>query len=79
MNDALRDFINKFVIIYLDDIVIYSNSIEEYVEYLALVLEALEKYRLYTKPLKYIIRVSELEFYSYTVGGGRCRLTSTKV
>ena len=71
MNDALRDFISKFVIIYLNDIVIYFNSMKEYVEYLALVLEVLEKHRLYAKPLKYIIKVFELEFYGYIVGGGR--------
>ena len=79
INDALRDFISKFVIIYLDDIVIYSNSMEEHVEHLALVLEALEKHRLYAKPLKCIIGVSELEFCGHIVGGGRCRPTPTKV
>ena len=44
---------------------------KEYVEYLVLVLEALEKYRLYTKPLKCIIKVFKLEFYGYIVGGGK--------
>jgi hypothetical protein len=34
MNDTLRPFINKFVIVYMDDILIYSNSEQEHREYL---------------------------------------------
>ena len=38
MNDTLREFIGKFVIIYLDDIIIYSNSYDEYTKYLSLII-----------------------------------------
>ena len=64
---------------YLDDIIIYSNFFEEYIEYLALILETLERYKLYAKPSKYTIGVKELEFYSYIISGERYRPTSTKV
>ena len=79
MNDALRDFINKFVIIYLNDIIIYFNFYKKYIKYLALVLQTLEKYKLYTKSLKYIIEVLELKFYSYVVEDKQCRSTFTKI
>ena len=64
---------------YLDNIVIYSNFFEKHIEYLALVLEALEKHRLYTKLSKYTIKVFELELYSYIIGEGKYRPTPTKV
>lgn len=30
MNNVFYDFINKFIVVYLDDIVVYSESMEEY-------------------------------------------------
>jgi hypothetical protein len=39
MNDTLRDFLHKFVIVYLDDVCIYSRTLKEHVEHLCLVLQ----------------------------------------
>src|SRR5947207_1098538 len=52
MNQILRPFIDKFVLIYLNDILIYSNSAEEHRKHLRLVLEALRAAKLFTKPKK---------------------------
>jgi hypothetical protein len=43
MNHVLRDFIGKFVVIYFDDILIYSKSLEEHVEHIKNVLAVLRK------------------------------------
>jgi hypothetical protein len=37
MNEVLRDFIGKFVIIYLDDILVFSKTEEEHMRHLTLV------------------------------------------
>ena len=47
MNHILRQFIGKFVIVYFDDILIYSRNMHEYMEHLRLVLETLRKASLY--------------------------------
>ena len=39
INDILKKYLNRFYIIYLDDILIYSNSIEDYKKYVKLVLK----------------------------------------
>src|SRR5437667_1130592 len=41
MNSILRQYIDKFVLVYLDDILIYSNSPEEHRRHLRMVLETL--------------------------------------
>ena len=49
MNDVLKEVIGKFVLVYLDDIVIFSKNAEEHVEHVRIVLEVLRKHKLYAK------------------------------
>ena len=67
MNEALRDLTYRYMIIYLNDIVIYSNTAKDYFNYLEKVFRRLNKVGLYAKPLKYTIEASKLEFYDYIV------------
>ena len=53
MNKVLQPFLDHFVIVYLDDIVIYSQSLEEHVGYLRQVFQALRENELYMKREKY--------------------------
>ena len=52
MNDILGPYLDKFVLCYLDDILIYSRTREEHVEHVRLVLEALRRHKLYAEPRK---------------------------
>jgi hypothetical protein len=47
MNHVLRAFIGKFVVVYFDDILIYSRTMEEHVEHIKMVLEVLRNENLY--------------------------------
>ena len=53
INNALREYLDDFVVAYLDNILIYSRNKEEYKEYVKKVLRALEDRELYLKPEKY--------------------------
>jgi hypothetical protein len=46
MNEVLKEFIGKFVIVYLDDILIYNQTKEEHLRHLKMVLSTLQKERL---------------------------------
>jgi hypothetical protein len=43
INDVLYDYLDRFVVVYLDDIVIYSDSLEEHLLHLKLVFQRLRK------------------------------------
>jgi len=50
MHHVLRPFIGKFVVVYFDDILVYSLAIKEHKEYVRQVLETLRKEKLYADP-----------------------------
>jgi hypothetical protein len=50
INDALRQYLDIFVIAYLDDILVYSVILEEHVQHVSPVLERSDKRNLHLKP-----------------------------
>lgn len=42
MNEILKEYINKFVLVYIDDVVIYSRNVTEHIEHLKLVFQKIE-------------------------------------
>jgi Reverse transcriptase (RNA-dependent DNA polymerase) len=52
MNDGFSKYLDKFVIIYLDDILIFSPTFEEHLHHLKTVLELLRRHKLYRKKFK---------------------------
>ena len=67
MNDLLGEYLDIFVLIFLDDILVYFQSVEEHAEHLRKVLHRLREYRLYTKASKYQILKTSLEFLGHEV------------
>jgi hypothetical protein len=52
MNGVFRDYLDKFVIVFLDDILVYSKSEEEHEQHLRMVLQVLREHQLYAKMRK---------------------------
>ena len=49
MNKVFMEFLDKFVVVFIDDMLVYSKNEEERKEHLRLVLGKLKEHQLYTK------------------------------
>ncbi|GJT54037.1 putative reverse transcriptase domain-containing protein [Tanacetum coccineum] len=69
MNRVCRPYLDKFMIVFIDDILIYSKTQEEHVEHLRLVLELLKKEKLYAKFSKCEFWLREVQFLRHVING----------
>ena len=67
INRALAGLVDVFVVVYLDDILVYSNSEEEHWNHVRQVLERLRQHRLYVNLSKCAFDVEQLEFLGFIV------------
>ena len=79
MNDVLRPFIDNFVIVYLDDILIYSCSWEELLVHVQQVFGTLEEHKLRLNCKKCEFGKQTLIYLGFIVGGGELRVDPAKV
>ena len=69
MTDALRELISKICHVYLDYVIIWSQTLEEHEHNCAAVLEALQKASIYCNPVKSNLFATELCFLSHIISG----------
>jgi hypothetical protein len=68
INKVLSRLVNYFVVIYLNNILIYFKPGEDYYTYIRIVIERLRKHKLYTKLSKCFFNIKEIEFLGFIVG-----------
>jgi hypothetical protein len=56
------------VVIYLNNILIYSKLGEDHYTYIRIIIKRLRKYKLYTKLSKYFFNIEEVEFLGFIIG-----------
>jgi hypothetical protein len=67
INNTLQGYVNDFCVVYLDDILIYSQSEEEHTQHLKKVIECLCQSELYANPKKCSFFQDEIKFLRYLV------------
>ncbi|GJU84201.1 putative reverse transcriptase domain-containing protein [Tanacetum coccineum] len=74
-----RPYLDKFVIVFIDDILIYSKTQEEHVEHFRLVLELLKKEKLYAKFSKCEFWLREVQFLRHVINGNGIHMDHSKI
>ena len=79
MNDVFHPFIDDFVIVYLDDILVFSRTWDEHILHVKKVLDVLRKEKLYVKLSKCEFAKTYLVYLSHIVGGGHLQVDPAKI
>jgi hypothetical protein len=67
MNSMFMDYLDKFVVVFIDDILIYSQNEEEHVDHLRIVLQRLREHQLYAKLTKCEFWIVEVLFLGHII------------
>ena len=76
---AIRHCLDKFVVYYLDDILIYSKILEEYKKYVRQVLDALYEHKLLVNKDKSEFHVKKIVFLGYEISLGWVKIEPEKL
>ena len=79
INDVLRDFPNKFVFVYLDDILIFSPDEETHIQHVSQVLQKLLENQLFCKAEKCEFHAKTVSFLSYIITANHVHMDPVKV
>jgi hypothetical protein len=73
------EYLDKFVVVFIDDILVFSKNEEEHAKHLRLVLQKLREHKLYAKRSKYEFWLKEVSFLGHVVSNGGIAVDLSKV
>lgn len=79
MNQVLFDYLDDFVLIYLDDVLIFSTTYEEHLQHLEKVFKRLEEQDLYCKPHKCDFAKTTIKYLGHIVSNGTVSVDPSKI
>ena len=79
MNDVLFDYLDAFLVVYLDDIVVYSQTLNEHEMHLRKVFQRLREHKLYVKPENCEFSRDQITFLGHKISEGQIRMDERKV
>ncbi|GJY69379.1 putative reverse transcriptase domain-containing protein, partial [Tanacetum coccineum] len=79
MNRVCKPYLDKFMIVFIDDILIYSKSKEDHEEHLKIILELLKKEKLYAKFLKCYFWLDSVQFLGHVIDSKGIHVDPSKI
>nr|GFC09364.1 putative reverse transcriptase domain-containing protein [Tanacetum cinerariifolium] len=79
MNQVCKPYLDKFMIVFIDDIIIYSKDEKEHEEHLKAIIELLKKEELYAKFSKCEFWIPKVQFFGYVIDSQGIHVDPTKI
>ena len=79
MNRVFRPYVDQFVVVFIDDILVYSRDAQEHEQHLRIVLETLREKKLYAKLSKCDFWLKEVSFLGHIVSAEGIRVDPAKI
>ncbi|GKF50050.1 putative reverse transcriptase domain-containing protein [Tanacetum coccineum] len=79
INRVCKPYLDKFVIVFINDILIYSRNEKEHEEHLKTILELLKKEELYAKILKCEFLINTVKFLGHVINSSGIHVDPTKI
>jgi hypothetical protein len=79
INKVFMEYLDKFVVVFIDDILVYSKTKEEHVQHLKMVLQKLREHKLYAKRSKCEFWLKKVAFLGHVVSNGGISMDPSKV
>ena len=79
MNSVFMPELDKFVVVFVDDILVYSKNEEEHAEHLHIVLQHLREHKLYAKFSKYDFWLKEVQFLGHVISEDGISVDPSKI
>jgi hypothetical protein len=79
MNKVFMEYLDRFVVVFIDDILVYSRSEEKHEEYLRLVLHKLRDHKLYAKLSKCEFCLKQITFLGHVISKGGISIDPSEV
>ena len=79
MNSVFRSHLRKFVLVFFDDILVYSSSWEDHLEHVRVVFQILQQHKLFVKFKKCEFGKLELEYLGHFISGEGVKVDQSKI
>lgn len=79
MDEVLRDFLNRFVLVYIDDILIFSKNPSEHQHHVSQVLQRLREFSLFLKAEKCTFHQESVDFLGYRLSRRGVEMDDSKI
>lgn len=79
MNKICHPYLDQFVVVYLDDIIIYNFTLKEHAKHLRVIFQVERENQLYVKKEKCSFTLNKVHFIGHNIQGGKLNMEERKV